>query len=244
MQIQNITPYSYYSKRLNNHKKENETTNISFNGKEKPASQKNKPSDIISKIKKYFLEAPNFYDACSHFTVYKSKKIGDEKFDIEIKDNLDYRMYDKSGEEVASMHLCHPILKEFHYEDEFYEKTKNGPLIIRSLKTKNKKCKNYLIKEAIKTSKRLGYKGCIIIYASNSQQEYNKCQGMDYENAYNLNIIAYQDKGFKAISKKTQKEIESGIKTLNCFGVYTGPIQAYMYLPKEKMDLYLKSNDY
>ncbi len=169
-------------------------------------------------------------------------KIGNEKKKVKTINETQYFIYNENGEETASMKLRFSGKNEFYFSDEFYKKTKNGPIVIEEISAKNKSERNFLISEAVKFSKHNGSKGCIVINAKNTSKEYESCPSEDGYKAYNLNIPASYIRGFRAIDREIEEKIRQGMQSLNYYGAYNGPRQAYMYLPKDRINFYLKKS--
>ena len=238
MQVQNISMYSNY-KTLNSTKKAVNKTDISFNGRRDDRYfPEFETTQSLNRAERYFAELCSLDNQFRHFAKQYTINIGCEKRKVTIIDGQ-YFIHDKNGKEVASMKLRRTEKGEFDCDDKLYKKAKNGPILIESLKAEDNSSRNFLIREAIKASKRQGSKGCIVVKAKNTEAEYSRCTDMDYEKAYDLDIPIFHYKGFKGINEETKNDIDNTMKTLSYFGVYIGPKQAYMYLPSEKIDYYL-----
>ena len=158
---------------------------------------------------------------------FQTAKLSDQKAKLKIINGMQYELTDLNSNKLAEMLAGIDYVEQIWCEDEFYKDAKRGSIIIDYLGGKSNEGKEFLIKEAVKKSKRAGFEGRVITYARNTDSKSN------------LSVPFLYEKGFKAFKAEKQAEIKASMDDFHQTGIYTGPNATYMYLPKEKIDEYL-----
>ena len=112
-------------------------------------------------------------------------------------------------------------------DSEYYSKN-IGYMFIDVIYSKGNGAGSFLVKEAVKKSKEMGFDGRLTVFASNINQ-----------NAGNP-IPFYEKMGFKAFNSSLQEIIERNLnKEKDAFGLNMMPTHANMYLDEKKIKDYL-----
>lgn len=110
--------------------------------------------------------------------------------------------------------------------NDFYSKNKSAFSIVL-LFSKGKGAGSFLVKEAVKRSKEMGFDGRVVLFASAIEQ------------SAGCPVPFYHKLGFVANSKKEQKAVEKGMKDFYEKGVYTGPNCVDMHLDENRIQDFL-----
>ncbi len=232
MLIQNISSYSNYNKIQNNFKTGN-PKNISFGNKTMSSTDRPK----INKIRRYISKLTN--NLKPHNRTY-SLKLGYDTIIVTIR-NYEYIVLDKNEQEIGYMSIRQADKNEFKCDDELYKRAKKGPIVIENIVTKNNRCKNFLIREAIKESKQRDAEGGIIVKARCTDAECIDCLYC-LSSAYDIDTFDYYKKGFRGIDKETEEKLQTGMNFYEATGIYGAPEEVYMYLPSENIDSFIKTS--
>lgn len=153
-------------------------------------------------------------------------KVGDYNAQLFVYYNRNYVLSSKSNQIKAVMSAFPFVNYCTNRVNDFYSKNK-GALSILLLFSKGKGAGSYLVKEAVKRSKEMGFDGRVVLMASAIEQ------------SAGCPVPFYHKLGFVANSKKEQKEVEKGMKDFYEKGVYTGPHCVDMHLDENRIQDFL-----
>lgn len=159
----------------------------------------------------------------------QERNVNGENRVLKIVDGMQYSLFSKEGKKLGEMEVGIDSIEQLWCESDFYKKSKKPSLAINRLYSKSPGMGSFFIKEAVKKSNQMGYRGRVITYA------------LDIEPERGTPVPFYYKKGFCAFKPEIQKKIELGMENLKNYGEYTGPKTALMYLPQEKIAQYLKN---
>ena len=176
-----------------------------------------------------------FNELLDYIVNSKQKSAGGKKQEIKINgipttytiiDERDYVLKSKDNQIKAYMNVV-PVKKfHFEYSNKFYTKN-SGAVSIEMFLSKGNGAGSFLIKEAVKLSKKLGFDGRVVVYASPMGK------------SANTPIPFYHKMGFRASTKYDEERIEKAIREYNKTGIYTQPLTAAMYLDEKYINRYI-----
>ena len=153
-------------------------------------------------------------------------KVGDYSAQLSVYKNRNYVLSSKNNQIKAVMAAFPFVDYCTNKVNDFYSKNK-GAISILLLFSKGKGAGSFLVKEAVKRSKEMGFDGRVVLMASAIEKEAG-CP-----------VPFYHKLGFVANSKNEQKEVEKGMKDFYEKGVYTGPYCVDMHLDENRIKDFL-----
>ena len=153
-------------------------------------------------------------------------KVGDYNAQMSIFKNRNYVLSSKSNQIKAVMSGFPFYDYCARKTDDFYSKNK-GAFSIVILFSKGKGAGSFLVKEAVKKSKEMGFDGRVVLFAS------------ALEKAAGCPVPFYHKLGFVANSKKEQTAVEKGMKNFYETGIYNGPECVDMHLAQDRIKDFL-----